>query len=131
MNKIYRLREDDLGDVLYRRIYLLIRKNRWAWQSVGAAFGLAGGMFSILLGLLLWATVRFFAPSSYGSFLNVLSLVFFVLLFPLLALGAHCLDLLEKKPPLLPPLAKSQSVGSKPFYSFDDSTATKGNYFFW
>jgi hypothetical protein len=108
MNKIYRLREDDIGDVLYRRIYLLIRKNRWAWPSVGAAFGLAGGLLSIILGLLPWAIVRFIAPDDIGSTLSVLSSVFFALSLPLLALGASCLDLLEERPPDLPLPAKSQ-----------------------
>lgn len=102
MNKIYTLRGDDMGDVLYRRIYLLIRKNGWTRQSISAAFGLAGGMLSIILGSLLWVTTPLLAPGSFASFLNVLEVVFFVLPLPLLALGAYCLDLLEKKPPLLP-----------------------------
>lgn len=102
MNKIDTSREEDMGDELYRRIYLLIKKNGWARQSIGAAFGLAGGMLSIILGALLWVTTPLLAPGSFASFLNVLEIVFFVLPLPLLALGAYCLDLLEKKPPLLP-----------------------------
>ena len=109
MNEIYTLRENDLGDVLYGRIYLLIRKNRWSWQSVGAAFGLAGGMLSILLGASLWIIVRFIVTGHIGLFLTVLELVFFVLTLPMLALGAYCLDLLEKRAPVLPLPAKSLS----------------------
>lgn len=110
MNKIYTLREDDLGDVLYQRIFLLIAKNRWAWQSLGAALGLAGGMLSILLGALLWIIVRFLATGRLGSYLNTVEILFFVLTLPLLALGAYCLDLLEKKSPLLPSPSKSRPV---------------------
>jgi hypothetical protein len=109
MNEIFLLREDNSGDGIYRRIGLLIGRNRWAWQSIGAAFGLAGGMLSILLGALLWIIVRFLATGHFGSFLNVVEIVFFVLTMPLLALGAYCLDLLEKRPPLLPLPANSRS----------------------
>ena len=111
MNKTYLLVEDNPGDGIYRRIGLLIRKNRWAWATIGAAFGLAGGMLSILLGALLWIAVRFLATGHFGSLLNVVEIVFFTLTLPLLALGASCLDLLEKKSPLLPSPAKSQAQG--------------------
>ena len=112
MNKIYILQKDELGDELYDRIYLLIRKTGWTRQSMGATFGLAGGMLSIILGLL-WAVVRYLAPVSLGSLLNVLSNVFFMLSLPLLALGAYCLDLLEKRLPILPLPAESQSADSE------------------
>ncbi|MDQ3804135.1 MAG: hypothetical protein M3416_09935 [Acidobacteriota bacterium] len=110
MNKTYTLPEDDLRGELYRRIYLLISKKRGGWQSAGAAFGLAGGALSIPLALLLWAAVRFLAPAALSSTLNLLSNVFFALSVPLLALGACCLDLLEKKLPALPPPAGSRAA---------------------
>ena len=111
MNKIFILPKDDLNGGLYRRIYLLVRKNRWTWQSIGTTFGLACGSLSILLGLPLWAGARFLAPSSFGSLLNVLSTVLLVLPIPLLAVGAYCLDLLEKKPPAIPlPVESRPSV---------------------
>jgi hypothetical protein len=111
MNRIYVLPKDVLGEGIYRRIYLLIKKNRWDRAAVGAALGLAGGMLSIILGALLWAVVPLLAPVSHGSFLNVLEIVFFILPLPLLALGAYCLDLLEKSPPVIPLSAKSQPAG--------------------
>ena len=111
MGRIYVLQKDELGGELYRRIYLLVRKNRWTWQSIGATFGLASGLLSILLSLLLWAGARFLAPGSFGSLLNALSTVLMVLSLPLLALGAYCLDLLEKKPPVLPLPIESRSAG--------------------
>jgi hypothetical protein len=108
MNRIYKLPEDDLRGGLYRRIYLLIRKDGWTWQSVSAAIGIAGGMLSVLFGLMLWATVRFLAPVGISPTLNTVSNLFFALLLPLLVLAAYCLDLLEKKPPTLPLPAKPQ-----------------------
>jgi hypothetical protein len=111
--RVYILREDDLRGELYRRIYLLVIKNRWTWQSVGATFGISGAMLSILLGLLLWAIVRFLVAGGSAPVLHALEIVFFVLPLPLLALGVHCLDLLEKEPPALPLPAQSQPAYSK------------------
>ncbi len=102
MDKVYTLRRDDLRGEPYRRILLLVRKRRGGWQSAGAAFGLGGGMLAIPTALMLWAAVRFLAPLTISSTLNVLSNVLFAAAIPLLALGACCLDLLEKKPPALP-----------------------------
>jgi hypothetical protein len=71
MNKIYILPKDELGGDLYRRICFLVSKNRGTRQSIGAAFGLAAGMLSIILGALLWAViVSLPAAGSLGSFLN-------------------------------------------------------------
>jgi hypothetical protein len=111
MNKIYTLPEDDLGGEFYRRIYLLVSTKRGGWQSAGAVFGLTGGMLSIPLALVSWAAVRFLSPVAISATLNVLSNLFFALSLPLLALGAYCLDLLEKKPPILPLSAESRTAG--------------------
>ena len=107
MNSTYVLPTDELGEGFYRRIFLLIKKNRPDKSSAGAAFGLAGGLLSISLGALLWAVVSLLTPGGLRSFLNGLETIFFVLPLPLLAVGAYCLDLLEKKPPLLPLTAES------------------------
>ena len=114
MSKIYTLREDDLGSALYLRIYLLLSKRRGGWQSAGAAFGLAGGMLSLPAALLLWAAARFIAPVGTAAAMNVLSNVFFALPLPLLALGAYCLDLLERKPPVLPSTARCRPARPDP-----------------
>jgi hypothetical protein len=99
MNAIYALPEDELRDGIYRRIFLLIIRNRGTWPAFGAVGGLFGGLLSIVLGVLDWAVVGLFAPAgAAGSFLNAAGAVLCVLSFPLLALGAHCLDLLEKSP---------------------------------
>ena len=102
MNTIYVLPKDELGGGIYRRIYLLIRKNRGDWAAAGATLGLACAMLSIILAALLWVVVPLLARSNFRSFLNVLDTAFFVLPLPLLALGAYCLDLLEKRQPALP-----------------------------
>ena len=111
MNKIYVLPKDELGEELYLRIYLLIKKKRWAWAAIGATFGLAGGMLSIASGTLLWAILPLLAPDTFGSFLKVLETLFFVLSLPLLALGACCLDLLEKRPPIIPLPFETRPIG--------------------
>ena len=111
MDEIYTLPEDELGEGIYRRILFLMGRNRWAWHSVVAAVGLFGGLLSIVLGFLDWAVVGLLAPSgAVGSFLNVAGIVLFILPLPLLALGAHCLDLLEKKAAAALPL----TAGSRP-----------------
>lgn len=103
MNKIYVLPEDELRGEIYQRILLLMGKNRGSWQSVAAAVSLFGGLVAIALGALDWAFVGLFAPAgALGSFLDAAGTILLILPLPLLALGAFCLDLLEKKPPALP-----------------------------
>ena len=109
MNKIDALPEDELRGDIYRRILLLMGKNRGSWESVAAALSLFGGLLAIVLGTLAWAFVGFFAPAgALGSLLDTAGTVLLVLPLPLLALGAYCLDLLEKKPPALPLPAESR-----------------------
>jgi hypothetical protein len=107
------LPKDELGEGLYRRIYLLIKKNRGNWAARLAILGLAGGLLSIILGALVWAIVPLLVQGNFKTFLNISETVFFVLPLPLLALGAYCLDLLEKRPPILPLPVKSQLAGFK------------------
>jgi hypothetical protein len=115
MNKIYTLPEDELKGEIYRRILLLMGKNLWKWESVTAAVSLFGGLLSIVLGALVWAVVGLFAPAgALGRFLDVAGTILFVLPLPLLALGAYCLDLLEKKPPALPLPVESQPDAARP-----------------
>lgn len=104
MNEIYALPEDELKGEIYQRILRLVLKNGWTPESVAAAVGLFGGLLAIVLGGLDWAAFALFAPGGLvGSILDVAGTVLFVLPLPLLALGAYCLDLLEKKSPALPP----------------------------
>ena len=59
--------------------------------------GLVGGVLSPILGTLLIAVMWFVSSLNDNAVLNDLSIVSFVLTIPLLAGGAHCLDLLERK----------------------------------
>ncbi|HEY0173605.1 MAG TPA: hypothetical protein VGB98_21515 [Pyrinomonadaceae bacterium] len=103
MNKIYTLPEDETHGDMYRRILILMGRNWGAWESVAAAASLLGGLLAIVLGALDWAVVGLLAPAGApGSFLDVAGTALFVLPLPLLALGAYCLDRLEKKAPALP-----------------------------
>lgn len=113
MTRIYIMPNDDSGEGFYRRIYELMKRDRGAWASRGAKFGLAGGMLSFVLAALLWASVLLQEQGEFASFLRVLETVFFVMALPLLALGAYCLDLLEKRLPILTLPTKPLPTGFK------------------
>lgn len=103
MDKTYALPEDELRGDIYRRVLLLVGKNWGSWESAAAAAGIFGGLLAIVLGALDWAFVGVFAPSgAVGSFLDTAGTILLVLPLPLLALGASCLDRLERKAPALP-----------------------------
>ena len=101
-NKTYALPEDELRGEIYRRKYLLERKEGGGWHAAGAAFGLGAGALSVPLALALGAAAKLFGPAGVGATLDSLSTALFVLTFPLLATGAVFLDVLEKKPPNIP-----------------------------
>lgn len=125
MNKNYVLQKDELRGELYKRIYLLIRENRWTRPSIGASLGVSGGLLSIILGTLLWVTVSLLAPGGFRSLLNAIEILFFALSLPLLALGAYCLDLLEKRAPFLPLPAGAQPVRSGRLHRLRAQTPNK------
>lgn len=103
MNKMDTLPEDELKGEIYQRILWLMLKNRGTWETALAAVGLFGGLLSIVLGGMVWAVYGLFAPTgALGSFMDIAGTVLLVVPLPLLALGAYCLDLLEKRPPALP-----------------------------
>lgn len=89
--------DEDSDDALFQRIGLLILENPHGWQSLGASFGLIGGMLSIVLGLSSWVLVSFIPFGRFSATLNLVEIFFFTLSLPLLALGTHCLDLLEQR----------------------------------
>jgi hypothetical protein len=113
MNKIYVLPKDELRGEPYSRIRLLVKKNGWTLQSICATSGLAGGLLSITLGALLWMVVPLLTPGRFGSFLNMVEILFFALSLPLLVLGACCLDLLETSSPILPLPTRPYAVSFK------------------
>jgi hypothetical protein len=71
-------------------------QNSSRWKGPAAAFGLFGGLVAPILGSILTIFSWFTNSAWHGlSFRNVSTLLF-VLAIPLLILGAHCLDLLDK-----------------------------------
>lgn len=115
MNKIYVLPEDELRGDMYRRILLLMGNNWGTWESVAAAVSLFGGLLAIVLGVLDWGVVGLFAPAgALGSLLDVAGTALFVLPLPLLAVGAYCLDRLEKKALALPLSAEPRPDAPRP-----------------
>jgi len=98
MKNSLKSKKDEIWEELFPRIVLLIKMNKWAWQSVGAIFGLGGGVLSIILAIVLPFIISWLTPSDLVSILEKISFIFLALSLPLLAVGAHCLDLLEKNP---------------------------------
>jgi hypothetical protein len=68
----------------------------WTRQRVGAVFGLAGGLISILFGAALTA-LAWLAQAETARYLQNFGTVLFVLAIPLLIFGAHCLDSADKR----------------------------------
>jgi hypothetical protein len=69
----------------------------WTWQGGGAACGLCFGLLALLIGSVLTAITWFTGPAWHGFALQRDGTVLLFLTFPLLAFGAHCLDLLDQK----------------------------------
>ena len=69
---------------------------RWGWRSRGAVFGLCGGFSAPIIGGIVTVISWFTDPAWHGISLHQAGTSFFVVTLPLLILGAHCLDLLDK-----------------------------------
>jgi high-affinity Fe2+/Pb2+ permease len=69
---------------------------RWDCQSLGAIIGMAGGIIVAFLGSLL-TFGSWFMRGEIGRFEHVAGTVLLFLTIPLLVLGAHCLDLVERR----------------------------------
>jgi hypothetical protein len=96
MNGTDKTHEDEIWKGLYPRIVFLIKKNRWTRQSIGAIFGLGGGIASFLLTMTL-QSINWLAQSDSAPLLKEIDFVSLISVLPLLAIGAHFLDLLEKE----------------------------------
>jgi hypothetical protein len=88
---------EQVRDDPFERIGSLIRESTRTWSSAGAVFGLAGGVSAPALGALLTVVNWFTSQQRASLYLSRLSTTLFILTIPLLALGAHCLDLLETR----------------------------------
>jgi len=67
------------------------------WKTRGAAFGLFCGLSAPIVGSIVTVISWFSDPAWHGLSLHIAGTSLFVITFPLLLLGAHCLDLLEKE----------------------------------
>ncbi len=94
MLRIYTLSED--FPTPYSAIKELIRGN-WNWKSRGAVIGLCGGFIAPIFGSILTVASWFIDPVWHGISLHQVGTSLFFVALPLLILGAHCLDLLDKE----------------------------------
>jgi hypothetical protein len=74
----------------------LLEGNR-TWKSRGVVFGIAGGLIAPIIGSLLTVISWFADPAWHGVHLRTMGTTLFVFAIPLLILGAHCLDILDKQ----------------------------------
>lgn len=105
MDRTYEWLNEQPETDFYGEMESLIMKNPWAWQSVCAVLGLAGGVVAPFLGAASDMMTWFAKSAIVNSYLHVLSIVFCALTIPLIALGACCLDMLEAKTARLSPAA--------------------------
>ena len=75
----------------------MTRTSCWGWRSFGALFGLLGGIVAALIGSAFTASSWIADVRGNGAYMQTLGTDFLFLTIPLLVLGAHCLDLVEKK----------------------------------
>lgn len=92
MGTIYRLNDDSETDGIRDLV-----RGRWTWKNLVAVFGLIGGLVAPILGSLMTILSWFSTRLWHGLSFRTAGTSFFVLAIPLLLLGAHCLDLLDKE----------------------------------
>lgn len=69
----------------------------WNWRSVGAVCGFSLGILSPVIGSILTAIAWVTGPQWHGYFIRRDGTVLFLLTIPLLILGAHFLDLMDRQ----------------------------------
>lgn len=89
--------QNKIWNGLYPRISFLIKKHQWQWESIAASFGLGGGILSMIVGVVCDVSVRVSTSQNSIVILSKVSVFAFFLCLPLLFLGSHYLDLLERK----------------------------------
>lgn len=68
----------------------------WNWKTCWAVFGLCAGFIAAILGSIVTVISWFEDPVWHAISLHQVGTTLFVLTLPLLILGAHCLDLIDK-----------------------------------
>jgi hypothetical protein len=114
MNNYLDTSRDPVRDDPFERIGSLIWKSPRPWPSAGAVTGLAGGILAPALGAALTAISWFASQQMASLYLSRLSTTLFFLTIPLLALGAHCLDLLEERAATPSPSTSTLFAGVAP-----------------
>lgn len=76
-------------------VYRFINES-WTWKNYAALFGLGGGLLAPIFGSILTMISWFADPEWHGLSMHRAATTLFVLSMPLLLLGAHCLDLLDR-----------------------------------
>lgn len=92
-----KVHRDEILEEHYLPVYLLIKKHKWRWESVGAGMTLGGGFLSPIIGVILNLLVSYTRLGYERPVLFKVSTACFVITIPLLLIGAHFLDLLEQK----------------------------------
>lgn len=69
----------------------------WDLPTLGAIFGLAGGVVCVLFGSIFYAATWVTGTEGAGGHLRLVASVALMLTIPLLVFGAHCLDIAEKR----------------------------------
>jgi hypothetical protein len=80
-----------------KELYLTSHGVGRTWQATVAICGLAGGCLAAILGTLLSAGAWMLGDEANGLSLHGVGTILLLSTIPLLAGGAHCLDLLEKR----------------------------------
>jgi hypothetical protein len=94
MVTLCRLPED--FPTLHSAIKELVRGS-CGWKSRGAVVGLSAGFSAAMAGSFVTIVSWFRDPVWHGLALHQAGTALFVIVLPLLVLGAHCLDLLDKE----------------------------------
>ena len=92
-----KVHHDEILEKKYLPVYLLIKKNKWHWQGIGAGMALGGGLSCPIIGAGLDLLVSYTRLGYERPALHKISIIFYVMTVPLLMLGSHFIDLLEKK----------------------------------
>jgi hypothetical protein len=97
MKQGFSARGEHNAKLLYLKPFSQGKRRRWTWQALGALFGFVGGLITIAFGSL-FSIINWFTKTGTTSlFLRRYGTISFLLAIPLFVLGAHCLDLLERK----------------------------------
>lgn len=88
---------DEIREVLIENSGRSEANGPTGWLSAGALIGLVGGLTTGLVGTLLTFTSWFTWAGTLQHYEHLLGTALFFVTIPLLVLGAHCLDLIEKR----------------------------------